>query len=132
MAHPDAADRLDDGRHTHLPDCSLQRRQHLHAASGDAAGAGADAYLRCTVCALPFTLCKGLNPAACLQFEEIREHLGDAIRRNMAVGDAVYLHYRGQRAAAQAVHTLQREKPVGSSGYVLVQAQVPAEGVAYP
>ena len=70
-----------------------------------------------------------LRCAGLLVPEEIVQHLGHGLAGQMAVGDAVDLHDRGQRAAAEAGDLLDGEQPLGVGVLALRELQVPAEGL---
>ncbi len=50
----------------------------------------------------------------------------------MAVGDAVYLHHRGEGAAAEARDLLHGEVAIGVGVVIGGDAQVPADRVVHP
>ncbi len=67
--------------------------------------------------------------AAPLLLQEILDHLADHRGREPSVGDAVDLHDRGQRAAAEARDFLDREQPVGIGVVAAGDFQPAFEGV---
>ena len=109
MAHAHAADPLDHRRAALRPACGGSFVD-LSASQGHAARAHADADLgHRAVGRPPPSAGRPWGPA-----QKIVDHLGDAVRGETAVGDAVDLDHRGQRAAAEAGHLLDREQPFGS------------------
>ena len=130
MAHPHAADALDHGRRAAFGQHLLDPLVDLPAALRHAARAQPDANFAQFAAGRDDFRCLA-NRAVLLMFEEIVQHFADHRGSQMAVGDAVDLNDRGQRAAAQAGDLFEREKPLGIGVFAVAQMKLPREGVLH-
>ena len=129
VAHADAADPFHHGRRAAFGQRVFDRAMDLAASLGDAARAEPDADFA-HVAAEDDRPRRAVRPrrsfCCCRKSSSTSPTI---VGREPAVGDAVDLHDRGQRAAAEAGHLLDREQPVGVGVVAVGDLQPPLEGV---